>query len=161
LMSDPRFRVFEAIRQTDSPLPAGEADLFQFDKQAYDVVILGDLSAKRLTGGDLRLLDKLEEWVLKGGGLLMTGGVDALVTATGKTCRRTAGKILIPPDGSHRSPPCCRSKCSRRRSGIDKSTSRFNWSRPPRGCTTSACCGSLATRRRRANSGGNCRSSTA
>jgi hypothetical protein len=73
LASDPRFNVWQATRQTDES-PAGERDLFQFDKKAYDVVILGDVSARALSGGDPKVLDRLEEWVHKGGGLLMTGG---------------------------------------------------------------------------------------
>ncbi len=46
LSGDPRIRLFEAVRQTSDPPPAGEADLFQFDKQAYDVIILGDVSLR-------------------------------------------------------------------------------------------------------------------
>jgi uncharacterized membrane protein len=76
LAGDPRFRVDVAIRQTDA-VQAGGEDLFGFDKKTYDVIILGDVSARRLTGGDPRVLDKLEEWVLKGGGLVMTGGADS------------------------------------------------------------------------------------
>src|SRR5581483_10489848 len=56
LSQDPRIRLFEAVRLTDEPPPPEQADLFQFDKQHYDVIILGDLSAKRLSGGNPQVL---------------------------------------------------------------------------------------------------------
>lgn len=78
LASDPRVRLFEAVRQTDAPPPPGEADLFQFDHQAYDVIILGDLTARRLSAGNPATLRKIEELVReKGVGLLMIGGQDS------------------------------------------------------------------------------------
>ncbi len=79
LASDPRIRLFEAERQTSSPPPPGEADLFQFDKQAYDVVIIGDVSYDRLRTASPNADAKVEELVReKGVGLLMTGGADSL-----------------------------------------------------------------------------------
>src|SRR5207237_54641 len=41
LAGDPRFRLTEAIRQTDAPPAAADADFLQLDRQAYDVIILG------------------------------------------------------------------------------------------------------------------------
>ena len=79
LAGDPRIRLFEAVRQTNSAPPPGEADLFQFDKQAYDVIIIGDVSAERLRSASPTALEKIEEMVReKGVGLLMTGGADSL-----------------------------------------------------------------------------------
>ncbi|HEY1379167.1 MAG TPA: hypothetical protein VGF55_20360, partial [Gemmataceae bacterium] len=79
LAADPRIRLFEAVRQTSDPPPPGEADLFQFDKQAYDVIILGDVSADRLRTASPNADAKIEELVRdKGVGLLMTGGADSL-----------------------------------------------------------------------------------
>lgn len=78
LAGDPRFRVFEAIRQTDDAPRGSAAELYQFDAQAYDVIIIGDVTSRRLAGGDPRNLSKIEELVrLKGAGLLMIGGQDA------------------------------------------------------------------------------------
>jgi uncharacterized membrane protein len=75
LKSDPRIRLFEAVRQTEQPFGPDEADAFNFDKQAYDVIILGDLSARVLTGGDGRVLKKIDELVRdKGVGLMVLGG---------------------------------------------------------------------------------------
>lgn len=73
LSADPRIRLYEVVRNTEVPGP-GEADLFQFDRQHYDVILLGDLSAKRLAGGDPQLLTRLKELVAKGTGLMMIGG---------------------------------------------------------------------------------------
>jgi uncharacterized membrane protein len=77
LVPDPRIRVYPAWLRTDVPSP-DQAALFNFDKQHYDVIILGDLSARRLSGGDRKILDQIQELVLKKGvGLLMTGGNDS------------------------------------------------------------------------------------
>jgi uncharacterized membrane protein len=90
LAGDPRFRLTEAIRQTDDPPAAGENDFLQFDKQAYDVIILGDVSARRL-GADR--VAKIAELVRdKGVGLLMTGGEESL----GGDWQRTAIADAMP-----------------------------------------------------------------
>src|SRR5262249_53156093 len=73
LSADPRIRLYEAVRNTDEPT-ADDADLFQFDKRHYDVIILGDVSAKRLSGGNPRQLARIKELVEKGTGLMMIGG---------------------------------------------------------------------------------------
>src|SRR5207249_3277392 len=79
LSGDPRIRLFEAVRQTSDPPPPGEADLFRFDKQAYDVIIIGDVSAERLRTASPNADTKIEELVRdKRVGLLMTGGADSL-----------------------------------------------------------------------------------
>src|SRR5207245_10293251 len=57
-------------------------DLLQLDKRHYDVIILGDLSARRLRdldpqrpeAGQESLVAKLAEQVKRGAGLLMMGG---------------------------------------------------------------------------------------
>jgi hypothetical protein len=77
LAGDPRIRVFEAVRQTDDA-PAGD-DTFNFDKQAYDVIVLGDVTAKRLRTADPKALERIEDLVKnKDVGLLMMGGADSL-----------------------------------------------------------------------------------
>lgn len=77
LAADPRFRLDVAVRQTDEPA-AGDADLFAFDKQPYDVVILGDVAARRLRAGHPQALEKLRDQIREHGlGLLMTGGGDS------------------------------------------------------------------------------------
>src|SRR5262249_17534983 len=52
-----------------------EREDFDFDQRAYDVIILGNVSAKQLTAIDPQLPEKIAEQVTKKGvGLLMTGG---------------------------------------------------------------------------------------
>lgn len=76
LAGDPRIRVFEAVRQTDDA-PAGD-DAFNFEKQAYDVIILGDVTARRLRAADPKALERIEDLVkTKGVGLMMMGGADS------------------------------------------------------------------------------------
>lgn len=78
LSADPRIRLYVAWRRTDEPSP-DEADLFQFDKQHYDVVILGDISASKLAAGDPRVLGRIHDLVRdKGSGLIMMGGYESL-----------------------------------------------------------------------------------
>lgn len=79
LAADPRFRVYEAIRQTDDRITGSLAELYNFDRQAYDVIVIGDVSARRFCGGDPTILRKVEELVrTKGVGLVMLGGQESL-----------------------------------------------------------------------------------
>src|SRR6266511_1688172 len=54
LSVDPRFHLYETTRQTDAPPAGNELELFQFDRQAYDVIILRNVSARRLSAGNPR-----------------------------------------------------------------------------------------------------------
>ncbi len=77
LTQRPEIRLFEAVRLSDTPPPAGEADLFGLEKQHYDVIILGDVSARRLSAGNPGLLAALNRQVFeKGVGFLMLGGYE-------------------------------------------------------------------------------------
>ena len=70
--------IFLTTTILDNP-PPGKADLFRFDKQAYDVIIIGDVSAERLRTASPNADTKIEELVRdKRVGLLMTGGADSL-----------------------------------------------------------------------------------
>jgi uncharacterized membrane protein len=81
LTGDPRFSVFEAVRQTDDPLRGNAAELYNFDRRAYDVIVIGDVSAQRFCGGDKSILGKVEELVrVKGAGLVMLGGQETYAT---------------------------------------------------------------------------------
>jgi uncharacterized membrane protein len=77
LVPDPRIRVYPAWLRTDEASP-DQAALFNLEKQHYDVIILGDLSAKRLSGGNQGILEKIQTLVKEqGAGLLMMGGNDS------------------------------------------------------------------------------------
>jgi len=73
----PNIRLYETVRLSDLAAPPGDRDVLQFGKQHYDVVILGDISARRLSGGDPEVLEGLRKLVAdKGTGLLMIGGYE-------------------------------------------------------------------------------------
>jgi uncharacterized membrane protein len=75
LASDPRFRLFEVIRQTDAPPAGAEGDLFELDRQTYDVIIVGDVSARAIKAGGPRVLEQIRTLVRdKGAGFVMLGG---------------------------------------------------------------------------------------
>ncbi|HLW66915.1 MAG TPA: glutamine amidotransferase [Gemmataceae bacterium] len=85
LSADPRFRVHLVTRQTEQPPPPNEAELYQLERQAYDVIILGDVSAKRLRACDPKILDKIRELVdKKGVGFMMMGGHDSFGGTAGR-----------------------------------------------------------------------------
>ena len=74
LAADPRIDVRKVDLQTDDGGP-GLIEAFDFDDKAYDVMILGNVSAKQLTAIDPTLPARIAERVLKKGmGLLMIGG---------------------------------------------------------------------------------------
>src|SRR5262249_1382 len=78
LSQDPSIRLFEAVRLTDDPPPPHQADLFQFEKQHYDVIILGDVTARRLSAGNPQNLATINKQVFeKGVGLMMIGGYES------------------------------------------------------------------------------------
>lgn len=78
LAEDPRIRLFEAVRLTDAPPPVNEADLYQLERQHYDVVILGDITARRLSAGNPDVLAQLNNLVRERGvGLLVIGGYES------------------------------------------------------------------------------------
>jgi uncharacterized membrane protein len=78
LSGDPRIRLFEAVRQTDEAPRGAETNIYDLDRQAYDVIVIGDVSARRLAAGNPRILQKIEELVRdKGVGLLMIGGAES------------------------------------------------------------------------------------
>jgi hypothetical protein len=75
LQADPRIDLYQVIRQTDDPATPQEREDFDFDNRAYDVIILGDVSARQIQTIDPQLPARIAEQVAKKGvGLLMTGG---------------------------------------------------------------------------------------
>jgi len=76
LTPDRRIRVYPVWLRDDQG-GGQEPDLFGFDKHAYDVIILGDVSAERLRAADPQVLQRIQALVRdKGAGLLMMGGDD-------------------------------------------------------------------------------------
>jgi uncharacterized membrane protein len=86
LTQEPSIRLFEAFRLTaDAPSPA-EADLFQFEKQHYDVIIIGDVTAERLSARNPAVLNEIYKQVYeKGTGLMMLGGYETFANSDWQT----------------------------------------------------------------------------
>jgi uncharacterized membrane protein len=74
LSKDPRIRVTPVWLRGGHTLDANSGDLFRFDKQQYDVIILGDVTAAQMQAVSPQSLDAIERLVDKGAGLLMLGG---------------------------------------------------------------------------------------
>jgi uncharacterized membrane protein len=76
LSSDPRIRVYVAWLRGE--VQAGElADLFAFEKQHYDAIILGDVLAAQLRAARPDALVRLRDLVARGGtGLMLMGGYE-------------------------------------------------------------------------------------
>lgn len=95
LMVDPRIRLYTSERFGDAP-PKDQGDLFQFDRQHYDVIIIGNVTARNFSGGDPRVLAKISELVKdKGTGLLMMAGEDSFGE---KDWRNTPIAPMLPVD---------------------------------------------------------------
>lgn len=72
-LHDPRINLTMLHRQ-DGPLSEAEEKLFRFEKP-FDVIIIGDLSFQRLSGGNNEVAKRLHEQVSqKGTGILFLGG---------------------------------------------------------------------------------------
>jgi len=79
LRSEKRFDINEVIRQTDGAVTAAEEEFLDLDAQAYDVIVIGNITPGQLTfirgGKTISVLDKIREAVLKKGmGLIFLGG---------------------------------------------------------------------------------------
>ena len=79
LANDRRFRVFFTELLNEAKPGAEVADAFDFDRVHYDVIVLGDISARRFAGGDPEMFKKVQKLITeKGTGLLLMGGYETL-----------------------------------------------------------------------------------
>jgi uncharacterized membrane protein len=79
-------RLYKSFRTKDEPAPANEPDLFEFAKHHYDVIIIGDISAKRFSGDNRAVLQKIKKMVQEDGtGLLMLGGFETFANSDWQT----------------------------------------------------------------------------
>ncbi len=77
LAKDGRMRVYTVVKQQQANPRPEQADLLDLDKKRYDVIVIGDISAQRFSGGKKDIFDKISEMVqTKGTGLLLVGGYD-------------------------------------------------------------------------------------
>jgi uncharacterized membrane protein len=71
---DPRIRRNTVWLSGDRPPDASAGDLFQFDHQHYDVIILGDVTARQVRAVNPDALEAIKKQVDAGAGFLMLGG---------------------------------------------------------------------------------------
>jgi uncharacterized membrane protein len=75
LSNEPRIFVFSVAFRGAAAANPKQVDLFQFEKQHYDVIILGDVSAQRLRTGNPKATEIISKLVKeKRTGLMMIGG---------------------------------------------------------------------------------------
>src|SRR5262249_33974256 len=93
LHDDPRIHVYPAWLRGGRGMAPEQADLFQFSRQHYDVIILGDITAGRIEEANPRTLAEIFQLVNeKGSGLLMMGGYDSF----GRTWQARPFDALLP-----------------------------------------------------------------
>jgi uncharacterized membrane protein len=73
LHSDPRIRVTTVWLRGDQPIERG-GDLFQFAERQYDVILLGDVTARQVLAVNPEALTQIQRLVDQGAGLAMIGG---------------------------------------------------------------------------------------
>ena len=84
-LQDRRIHLHTVWLRGDRPIDANVGDLFQFDKQQYDVIILGDVTADQLTAVNPNALTKIEDLVgNKGAGFIMLGGYSSFYAGVWK-----------------------------------------------------------------------------
>src|SRR5262249_39413131 len=72
LSQDPRIRVTPLwVRGTQA---GGAGKLFKFDEQPFDAILLGDVTAEQLKAIEPEALEKIEQQVARGAGLMVLGG---------------------------------------------------------------------------------------
>lgn len=92
LAPDPRFRVYQA-EPPDPNRPA--EDWYGLDKQHYDVIVIGDVSAERFAGKDANVFRKINQLVrTKGVGLFMLGGYDTFGNEDWPTLGKDVADLL-------------------------------------------------------------------
>jgi hypothetical protein len=95
LSRDPRFRVYYAENVDNTPPQANQSDWFDFKKQHYDVVVIGDVSAKRFARGNQDVFKQISEMVRdRGSGLLMLGGYETFANSDWQTVGAELADLL-------------------------------------------------------------------
>lgn len=104
LRTEKRFDVNEVIRQTDGAVPPSAEELLDFDAQAYDVVIIGNVTPGQLAfkrgSRTISVLDKIRERVDKNGmGLMFLGGEHAMAGMPPDLLPVTVPPVMTGPAG--------------------------------------------------------------
>jgi uncharacterized membrane protein len=94
LKKDQRFNIVHVVRPQDVPLTPQERALFTDPEKAFDVVVIGDISAALFSGQDPVILDKVRERVAsKRTGLLLLGAAKS-ISEDWRTTGRSVADLL-------------------------------------------------------------------
>ena len=74
LAKEKRINLHPVWFRKDENASVKQTDLFKFQEQKYDVIILGDITARQLKSGNPNAFAIIEERVRKGAGVLLLGG---------------------------------------------------------------------------------------
>ncbi len=78
LKQDPRFRIYYTERVKGEETDPKTKDWFEFEKRQYDIVVIGDISGTRFSGGKKKVFEQLAEMVKdRGTGLFVMGGQES------------------------------------------------------------------------------------
>lgn len=95
LRTEKRFDVYEVIRQTDASVSQSERDLLNLEAQAYDVVIIGNVSAAHLAKAAPNFLAELTRLsTTKGLGVMFLGGEFAYAGIPNSLLPITGGPVV-------------------------------------------------------------------
>lgn len=95
LVRDSRIRVTPVWLRGGQTIDANSGDLFHFDRQPYDVIIVGDVTAAQMRAVSPQSLEAIEHLVSRGSGFLMLGGYD---TFGNKDWQGTPIEKMLPLD---------------------------------------------------------------
>ncbi|HMF11250.1 MAG TPA: glutamine amidotransferase, partial [Gemmataceae bacterium] len=98
LQNEPRIRLFDVTFRGAAAANPGQVDLFQFEKQHYDVIILGDVSAQRLRSGNPQATEIVRKLVREGTGLMMIAGPNSLGRDSDWQATEVAELLPVEPD---------------------------------------------------------------
>ncbi len=77
LGKNPRFSIYYAEKLKEKNPTPDQDDWFAFDKRHYDVIVIGDISASRFSGGNRAVFKKIRKLIEEGTtGLAMLGGYE-------------------------------------------------------------------------------------
>jgi len=95
LVRDPRINLHTVWLTGEAQLADDKGDLLQIEKQKYDVILLGDVTAAQLQAVNPRALDEIARLVERGAGLLAYGGYN---TFGNGDWRGTPLEAILPVD---------------------------------------------------------------
>ncbi|MGF1579504.1 MAG: hypothetical protein ACFCD0_09085 [Gemmataceae bacterium] len=103
LKRDPRFRIYYTERAKAETPNSETKDWYEFDKRQYDVIVIGDISGSRFSGGKKKVFRQIERMVKnKGTGLFVMGGTESYANSDWKQYKTFTE--MLPVDLKDQSP---------------------------------------------------------